>query len=127
MRTIRIALAVTGLIIIVSAPAWAKTETLKGQIVDQRCYMKDMASNKGVDHKMPAETKDCAIDCAKKGQPMALLTADGKVYTIYGGLAANKNAKLVAHIGHTVEVTGDTMDMSGSLMITAADLKMVSK
>ena len=86
-----------------------------------------MANNKGVDHKMPADTKDCAITCAKQGLRMALLTADGKVYAIYGGLAANKNAKLIAHVGHTVEVTGDTMDMSGSLMVTAADLKMVSK
>lgn len=123
MRTIRIASAVTAFVITASVPAWAKTETLKGQIVDQTCYMKDVA-NKGVDHKMPADTKDCAIDCAKKGQPMALLTANGKVYTIYGGLAANKNAKLVAHVGHTVEITGDTMDMSGKMMITAAELKM---
>ena len=114
-------------IVLASATALAKTETLKGQIVDQACYTKDPANNKGVDHKMPADTKDCAIACAKKGQPMALLTANGKVYAIYGGLAANSNAKLVPHLGHMVEVTGDTMDMSGKLMITAADVKMVSK
>ena len=105
----------------------ARARVVKGQIVDQACYMKDMASNKGVDHKMPAETKDCAIACAKKGAPLALLTADGKVYTIGGGLAANNNEKLVAHVGHTVEITGDTADMAGKMMITAADLKMVSR
>jgi predicted metal-binding protein len=110
-----------------SAPAWAKTETVKGQIVDQNCYLKDKTANKGVDHKMPADTKDCAIECAKKGQPLALLTADGKVYTIYGGLAANNNAKLVPHVGHTVEITGDTMDMGNSLMITADAVKMAAK
>ena len=121
LATITISMILTG------ATAWAKTETVQGQIVDQTCYTKDKANNKGVDHKMPADTKDCAIACAKKGQRMALLTADGKVYAIYGGLAASNNAKLVPHIGHTVEVTGDTMHMSGSLMITAADLKMVAK
>ena len=114
-------------LVLVSVPAFAKTETVKGQIVDQACYTKDKVNNKGVDHKMPADTKDCAVACAKKGQPLALLTTDGKLYTIAGGLAANNNAKLVPHVGHTVEITGDTMDMKDSMMITAADLKMISK
>jgi hypothetical protein len=114
-------------VVLVSVPAFAKTETVKGQIVDQACYTKDMVNNKGVDHKMPADTKDCAIACAKKGQPLALLTSDGKVYTIAGDLAANNNAKLIPHISHTVEITGDTMDMNGKMMITAADVKMISK
>jgi hypothetical protein len=114
-------------VIALSAPAFAKTETIKGQIVDQSCYMKDKADNKGKDHKMPADTADCAVACAKKGAPMALLTADGKVYQIAGGLAANKNEKLVPHVAHTVEITGDVMDMKGSMMITADTLKMVSR
>lgn len=114
-------------VVLVSVPAFAKTETVKGQIVDQACYTKDMVNNKGVDHKMPADTKDCAIACAKKGQPLALLTSDGKVYTIAGDLAANNNAKLIPHVSHTVEITGDTMDMNGKMMITAADVKMISK
>ena len=114
-------------VVLVSVPAFAKTETVKGQIVDQACYTKDMVNNKGVDHKMPADTKDCAIACAKKGQPLALLTSDGKVYTIAGDLAANNNAKLIPHLSHTVEITGDTMDMNGKMMITAADVKMISR
>jgi hypothetical protein len=120
-------LSVAAFTLAIGAPAFAKTETLKGQIVDQSCYAKDMASNKGVDHKMPADTKDCAIACAKKGAPMALLTSDGKVYTIAGGLAENKNAKLVPHVSHTVEITGDVMNMSGKMMITSDAVKMVSR
>jgi len=53
--------------------------------------------------------------------------ADGKVYQLAGGLAADKNAKIVPHVGHTVEVTGDVMDHDGSMMITADALKMISK
>ena len=91
------------------------------------CYNADK-SNTGVDHKMPkGDTKDCALGCAKAGQPMALLTSDGKVYQIAGGLAADKNAKLIAHISHTVEVTGDVMDHGGKMMIMADSLKMISK
>jgi hypothetical protein len=127
MRKFLVGLSVAAFVLAVGAPAFAKTETIKGQIVDQTCYTKDTANNKGVDHKMPADTKDCAIACAKKGAPLALLTSDGKLYTIAGGLADNKNAKLVPHVSHTVEITGDTMDMSGKMMITASDLKMVSK
>src|SRR5262249_4701268 len=110
-----------------SAPAFAKTETVKGQIVDEGCYKMDKA-NASVDHKMPkGDTKDCAIGCAKAGKPMAILTADGKVYELAGGLAADQTPKIVAHVGHTVEVTGDVMDHDGKLMITADTLTMISK
>jgi hypothetical protein len=127
MRKFVAGVIVAGFVVVLTVPVLAKTETVTGQLVDQNCYMKDTVSNKGVDHKMPADTKDCAIACAKKGQPLALLTSDGKVYAIVGDLAANNNAKLIPHISHTVAIIGDTMDMSGKMMITAADLKMISK
>src|SRR5215470_13879928 len=113
--------------VLVGATAFAKTETIKGQVVDQACYKMDK-SNTGNDHKMPkGDTKDCAIGCAKAGRPLAVLTSDGKVYEIAGGLAADKNAKLIPHVAHTVEITGDVMDHDGKMMITADSLKMISK
>jgi hypothetical protein len=127
MKRLLAGIAAGAFVVTLSAPAFAKTETVRGKIIDQSCYVKDPANNAGVDHKMPADTKDCAVACAKEGRPMALLTSDGKVYAIAGGLAANNNAKIIPHISHTVEITGDTMDMSGKLMITASDVKMISK
>ena len=127
MRRIFAGLAAAAIVLALGAPAFAATETIKGQIVDQACYKMDK-SNNGVDHKMPkGDTKDCAIGCAKAGRPLALLTSDGKVYEIAGGLAADKNAKLIPHVAHTVEITGDVMDHGGSMMITADSLKMISK
>ena len=128
MRYLLVGVAVGTFLVALSAPAFAKTETVTGQIVDESCYKMDK-SNTGADHKMPnGDTKDCAAACAKMGQPMALLTADGKVYEITGGLAADKNAKLIPHIAHTVEITGDVMDHgSGKMMISSDSLKMVSK
>jgi hypothetical protein len=127
MRKMFAGIMVAAFVIALGAPAFAKTETVKGQIVDETCYTMDK-SNTGVDHKMPkGDTKDCAIGCAKAGRPMAILTADGKVYEIAGGLAADKNAKIVPHVGHTVEVTGDVMDHGDKLMITADAIKMISK
>jgi hypothetical protein len=126
MRRTLAGLTMATFVLALSAPAFA-AETVKGQVVDMGCYKADK-SNTGVDHKMPkGDTKDCALGCAKAGQPLALLTSDGKVYQIAGGLAADKNAKLIAHIAHTVEITGDVMDHGGSMMITADSLKMISK
>ena len=127
MRRMFAGLTVAAFVIALGAPAFAKEETVKGQIVDMSCYNADK-SNTGVDHKMPkGDTKDCAIACAKAGRPMALLTRDGKVYEIAGGLAADKNAKLIVHISHTVEITGDVMDHGGKMMISADSLKMISR
>jgi hypothetical protein len=117
---------VAAFVLALGAPAFAATETVKGQIVDQTCYTKDK-SNTGVDHKMPQDVKDCAVACAKKGAPLALLTSDGKLYQIGGGLAADKNAKLVSHVSHTVEITGDVTEQDGKKMIAADSLKMISR
>ncbi|HEY2151102.1 MAG TPA: hypothetical protein VGH34_09850 [Vicinamibacterales bacterium] len=127
MRKMLAALSVAGFVVALAAPAFAAEETVTGKVVDMTCYNADK-SNTGVDHKMPkGDTKDCAIGCAKAGQPLALLTSDGKVYEISGGLAADKNAKLIAHLSHTVSITGDVMDHGGKMMISADNLKMVSK
>ena len=127
MRKVLAGLSVAAFVLALGAPALATEATVKGQIVDMSCYTMDK-SNTGVDHKMPkGDTKDCALGCAKAGQPLALLTSDGKVYQIAGGLAAEKNAKLIAHVSHTVEITGDVMDHGGSMMITADSLKMISR
>jgi hypothetical protein len=123
MRQFVAPLAAAVLIASLSAPAAAKTMTVKGQVVDEGCSLKEMGQ-KGGDQKA-AEMDQCAIDCAKRGEPVALLTADGRVYRISGGLAANNNAKLVAHMGHTVEITGDVSEKDGKVLIAANELKMV--
>ena len=128
MRKMFALLAVAAFVVALGAPAFAKDATVKGQIVDVSCYNMDKANNAGKDHKMPkGDTPDCAIGCAKAGRPMAILTSDGKVYELTGGLAADKNAKIVAHVSHTVEVTGDVTEKDGKMMIAADSLKMISK
>ena len=118
--------AAVGLVIALGASMSAATETVKGQVVDQSCYAKDKANN-GKDHKMPQDVTDCAVACAKKGAPLALLTSDGKLYEITGGLAAEKNAKLVPHVSHTVEIKGEVTEKDGKKTIAADALTMISK
>ena len=89
---------------------FAKTETIKGQLVDEECFRKEK--------KVEADSS-CAVACAKDGKPVAVLTADGKLYQVRGPLAENKNAKLVPHINHTVQITGEVTDFAGALSIGA--------
>ena len=127
MRRMFAGLTVAAFAIVLAVPVLAKTETVTGQIVDQTCYMKDKA-NTGANRNMGGkETADCAAMCAKKGAPLALLTSDGKVYTLGGGLAADMNAKLISHISHTVEVTGDVTEKDGKMMIASDSLRMIKK
>lgn len=127
MRKFMVACAVLVFAALWTAPALAASQTVTGKVIDQSCYKQDN-SNTGVDHKMKSgEVKDCGIACAKKGRPLALLTTDGKVYTLGGGLAANNNEKLVAHVSHTVTVTGDVTEKDGAMTIASDALKMVSQ
>jgi hypothetical protein len=127
MRKMLGGIIVAAFVVALGTPAFAKTETVTGQIVDQACYNMDK-SNTGVDHKMPkGDTKDCALGCAKAGRPMAILTKDGKLYELGGGLAAEKNAKIIPHISHIVEVTGEVTEKDGKMVIAADSLKMLSK
>ena len=120
MRKMFAGLTAAAFVLSLGAPLFAATETVKGEVVDQTCYMKDK-KNVGASH------KECADTCAKKGAPMALLTVDGKLYQITGGLAADNNAKLVAHTTHTVEITGDVTTKDGKMSINADALKMISR
>ena len=128
MRRILAGLAAVGLVLVLGAPAFAGVETVKGQLIDQACYKMDK-SNTGLNHKMPNGPRDdCATACAKMGRPVALLASDGKVYQVTGDLASENNAKLVAHMSHTVEVTGDvTTDADGTMKIAGTALKMISR
>jgi hypothetical protein len=134
-------------VLALAASAWAKPATVTGQVMDEGCSMSmlnhgasaDHADHNGsgggdhADHQMPmpmgnmAQMTECAKMCAKNGEPMALITDDGKVYRITGGLAANKNAKLIPHVGHTVKITGEITEKDGKTEIAANELAMVKK
>jgi hypothetical protein len=122
----KLAIVVMGAAFVVAfwSPAVAKVETVRGVLVDAACYNKDHANTANA-HKGMSET--CAAECAMKGLPTALVTADGKVYTVTGDLAAEKNAKLVPHMSHTIELTGDVSEANGKMTIVANQLKMISK
>jgi hypothetical protein len=113
-----------------AGPAYAKTDTVTGKVIDLSCYVMDRADS-GMDHKTqggatpPNVGLACAYSCVRwQGMPAGLLTSDGKVYQIAGGLAENSNVKIAAHLTHTVTITGEVTELDGVTMIASNDVKM---
>jgi hypothetical protein len=132
MRTSAAALVGALCFVMWPALAGARTETVTGKVVDLFCYDPPSGANSGMDHKAVGaadqEGRECAWACARwEGQPVGVLTADGKLYQLAGGLVADNNAKIAPHVTHTVTITGDVTEKDGIQVLTANDLKMVSK
>ena len=125
MRTRSAGLLVIAFVLGAMAPSRAATQTLTGQLVDLYCYNPTTKENAA---STTGRAARCACACAKwEGQPVGLVASDGKLYQLAGELVANNNAKVSAHITHTVTITGEIADKNGVLLLTASDLKMVSK
>src|SRR5438552_15956653 len=102
--------AMAGLVIMASAPAVAKPGTVTGQVIDLYCYSRDNKAT-GMDHR---DGRECALACIKwEGQPVGLLTAEGKVYQLAGPLVAHNNEKVAPQRTHTATVTGDVAGRDG--------------
>jgi hypothetical protein len=86
-----------------------KPTTLRGEIVEISCYQK-----KGVAGGTGEAHIACAKDCAAKGLALGLLTEGDGLFRIVGPLTDSKNAKLVPHIGHVVDVYGAQVLLSNS-------------
>ena len=77
----------------------AQKLTVQGEVVDLACWVAHGA--KGAEH------AKCAQACAKGGQPIGLLTADGTVYLLYASHQdGTAFAQAKEHAGRNVEITG---------------------
>jgi hypothetical protein len=135
MRTsvIKVAALIGALCVVASiALAFPATETVTDKVIDLFCYDPATGANTGMDHKAigsaAQEGRECAWACAKwEGQPVGLLTPDGKVYQLASGVVSDNNSKIAPHMTHTVTITGEVAESHGIMMLTANDFKMVSK
>ncbi len=85
------------------------------------CYFKDKTN-------IGKNGYTCALATVKwEGNPAGMLTADGKVYQIAGGLTANNNEKLWPILGHTVTISGEVTQAPARIpTITASEAKSIS-
>ena len=106
-------------VVMCAAPLFAASETVTGEVVSLSCYFQNK-KNIGKAGLL------CAQATVKyEGNPVGLVTADGKVYQLAGGLVANNNAKMVPLLNHIVTVTGEVSKKAGIMVISADEVKDV--
>jgi hypothetical protein len=98
-----------------ATPQGTGSKGITGEVIDQPCYTN--GGKKGEAHKA------CALSCAKRGNQMAILTADGTVYSITGDYAANKNEKLIPYVAETVVVEGTVTEKDGKKSVDITSIK----
>jgi hypothetical protein len=119
MRNFVSLLAGAAFVIALSIPASAADMTVKGEVVDVACALDKKADGKGAAHAA------CALACAKKGQPIGILTADA-IYSVTGDYAANKNGKLLDFVAKNVIVTGEVTEKDGVKSINVKSIKLAN-
>ena len=82
-----------------------KPVVVTGTVVDTGCYMTH--DSKGPDHAA------CALACAKKGVPLAILDGSGKLYLSVASDHTNPNLKLMDFIAKKVKVSGTLLEKGG--------------
>src|SRR5262245_18133939 len=90
--------------------------TLSGEVIDMACYVAHDA--KGPDH------KKCAQKCAQMGQPLGLLTADGKAYilvAVHADQAPYEKVRKLA--GEKVTIKGETDSKDGMTTLSVKEVK----
>ena len=90
-------------------------KTVTGEILDMKCYMTSGAH--GADH------KDCASSCLSRGEPMGVLTDDGKVYLLIKGKDSAAFEEAKKHAGDMVTVTGTLSEKGGVQALIVTEVK----
>ena len=89
----------------------SQTVTVKGFVLDSAC-----AFTKGLTKPV---SKQCAIECAKGGSPLVILSDNGDIYWPIADTmpATGQNAKLLPFAGDRVTVAGKVYQRGGSKAI----------
>ncbi len=110
-------LAGFSLLLAIGTSAMARAETVTGEVVDTFCYTAMGA--KGASH------KQCGIDCAKKGIPVALLeSGSNKLYVLLP--TKDKTAlpdDVINKMGSEATITGKVHTSGGSTFLTVESVK----
>lgn len=92
--------------LILSAQPASEMVTLKGEVVDLWCYLKN--GGNGPDH------KDCAVASVKAGNPIGLVTDRGDIYLIMGSADFQPGREiLLDRMAQTVTIWGRLIKRNG--------------
>ena len=98
--------------------AQAKTQTIKGEVIDTYCFA--LMGAKGESH------RQCAIDCFKAGIPAGILeNGTNKVFVLLPNkdkTSLPQNA-ILEKMGHQATITGKAYTVGGSNFLTVESIK----
>jgi hypothetical protein len=90
--------------------------TLKGEVVDLWCYLE--GGDHGADH------KQCAVTCAKAGNPIGLLTEKGDLYVMMGIKDHQPGREvLIDKMADTVTIQGTLVKKGGVQVVYVSSVK----
>lgn len=90
--------------------------TVKGEVVDLWCYLE------GGDH--GAKHKQCAVACAKDGNPVAIVDAKGNIYVAMGFKDHQPGREvLISKMAQTVTASGVLVKKGGAQVIYITSVK----
>jgi hypothetical protein len=95
-----------------------KPTVIRGLLRDIACPVQNQASTSR------KFNKQCAIDCAKLGSPLSVLTDDGTMYLVISESMPDvpQNEKLMPFVGKYVEVSGRTFERKGQRAIVISKI-----
>ncbi len=109
-------LALTLVIPLLIAEPKGDETTVKGEVVDLWCYLE------GGDH--GPEHKACAVSCAKAGNPIGILDADGNIFVAMGIKDHQPSREvLIDKMADTVTATGTVVKKGGVQVIYIKSVK----
>jgi hypothetical protein len=116
----RIATLATPIVLVLAlfaAEQTAKTESVKGYVLDSAC-----AFTKGLKKPISSE---CATACAKAGSPLVILSANGTIYWPIAETTPSRsqNDKLLSFAGKNVTASGRVYDRGGSKAIVISKIE----
>ena len=120
-RTIFVILLATAFAIgsALAGSAETKSDTVKGYVVDSACaFVKNV--------KKPMGGGQCAMECAKAGSPLVILTDDGTIYwPISESMpATGQNQRLMEFAGKRVAAQGKVFERGGSHAIAIEKIEV---
>ncbi len=100
--------------------AGERPESVKGYVVDSACaFVRDV--------KKPLQGGKCAVECAKEGSPLVILSEDGIIYWPISDAmpAQGQNPRLMLYAGKLVTATGKVLERGGSRAIVIERIEAV--
>ena len=114
---VAIALLLPAALVVSARPAVAADDvTVSGEVIDMACYIGHDAH--GPDH------KQCAVKCAQMGQPLGLLSPDGKVYLLVADHADKAPYEKVRTMaGDKATIKGESGSKNGITSLSVKEVK----